>query len=145
MKKDTVIFDLDGTLALIEHRRKYISGKRKNWNRFFEECDKDLPNVPVIRMNQLLHNAGYKIIILSGRSKQVEKKTYDWLKKHEIKYHMILMREERDYTPDDILKKNWLDTLDKEKILCVFDDRDKVVNMWRDNNITCFQVAEGDF
>jgi len=42
-----------------------------------------------------------------------------------------------------------LDTLfpdDKRKdILCVFDDRQKVVDMWRKNGITCFQVNYGDF
>jgi len=30
-------------------------------------------------------------------------------------------------------------------ILCVFDDRDKVVKMWRENNIACFQVEYGNF
>jgi hypothetical protein len=49
--------------------------------------------------------------------------------------------------PDDKLKKGWLDDLfpDKTNILCVFDDRDKVVEMWRDNDLTCMQVAPGDF
>jgi len=27
----------------------------------------------------------------------------------------------------------------------VFDDRDKVVNMWRENGIPCLQVAPGNF
>ena len=31
------------------------------------------------------------------------------------------------------------------RILCVFDDRTKVVNMWRENGLSCFQVAPGDF
>jgi hypothetical protein len=43
----------------------------------------------------------------------------------------------------------WLDDLfpgdKKDRILCVFDDRQKVVDMWRDNGIDCFQVAPGDF
>jgi hypothetical protein len=49
--------------------------------------------------------------------------------------------------PDDQLKKRWLDQLfpKKEEILCVFDDRDKVVRMWRDNGLTCLQVGEGNF
>ena len=96
-------------------------------------------------MNNLLYDAGYKIIILSGRSNRVEQKTIKWLKANNVKYHMILMREKNDFKPDEILKNEWLDTLEKDKILCVFDDRDKVVNMWRNNGLTCFQVAEGDF
>ena len=53
------------------------------------------------------------------------------------------------YMPDDKLKQHWLDDLfpgDKKKnIVCVFDDRNKVVDMWRKNDLTCMQVAPGDF
>ena len=44
------------------------------------------------------------------------------------------------FTPDDVLKQNWLNDLDKKDILCVFDDRQKVVDMWRKNGLSCFQV-----
>jgi len=27
----------------------------------------------------------------------------------------------------------------------VFDDRQQVVDMWRQNDLTCFQVADGNF
>jgi len=51
------------------------------------------------------------------------------------------------FMPDDQLKKLWLDQLfpNTDDVLCVFDDRDKVVKMWRDNGISCLQVAEGNF
>jgi len=46
-----------------------------------------------------------------------------------------------------VLKKGWLDEMIEEghEIMCVYDDRDKVVKMWRDNGISCFQVAPGPF
>ena len=51
--------------------------------------------------------------------------------------------------PDDKLKQHWLDSLfegdRKNDIVCVFDDRDKVVKMWRENGLDCFQVANGNF
>ena len=42
---------------------------------------------------------------------------------------------------------HWLDDIfpDKNDIFAVFDDRQQVVDMWRANGLTCFQVAEGDF
>jgi hypothetical protein len=30
-------------------------------------------------------------------------------------------------------------------LIAVFDDRDKVVKIWRNNGVRCCQVAEGDF
>ena len=35
--------------------------------------------------------------------------------------------------------------VDKDDIFAVFDDRQQVVDMWRDNGLTVFQVAQGDF
>lgn len=32
-----------------------------------------------------------------------------------------------------------------ERVLCAYDDRDRVVVMWRAEGIPCFQVAPGDF
>jgi len=58
------------------------------------------------------------------------------------------MRRSGDFTPDDVLKKQWLDSMlpeDRERLVCVFDDRDRVVKMWRDNGVTCLQVAPGEF
>jgi len=36
-------------------------------------------------------------------------------------------------------------TEDKSRLVAVFDDRDRVVKMWRDVGVTCFQVADGEF
>jgi len=150
----SVIFDLDGTLALIDKRRA-LSEKpngKINWNTFFdpENIKLDEPNHSVIKMAQVLNESGHTIVILSGRSKATKEATVDWLKQYDVPYNVLKMRptgQHWAYMPDDDLKKGWLDDLfpDKNNILCVFDDRDKVVNMWRDMGLTCMQVAPGDF
>tara|TARA_R110002153_G_scaffold270869_1_gene437588 strand:- start:627 stop:1136 length:510 start_codon:yes stop_codon:yes gene_type:complete len=152
--KKKVIFDLDGTLALIEERRK-ISTKENgklDWDIFFDpsNIELDKPNWPVIKMAQLLKDSGHMIVIFSGRSKATKDATRDWLNKYEVPHDVIKMRPTGNgfqFTPDDKLKQQWLDDLfpNKEDILCVFDDRDKVVNMWRENGLTCMQVAQGNF
>lgn len=35
--------------------------------------------------------------------------------------------------------------VDRDRLVAVFDDRARVVRMWRKAGITCFQVAPGDF
>lgn len=154
--KNTVIFDLDGTLADIEERRKISIKKdgKMNWDKFFDPNNifLDKPNVPVILMLNLLKSQGHFIVILSGRSKATKDATREWLAKHSVRFDVLKMRPTGHpwkFMPDDKLKKHWLDTLfegdKKDDILCVFDDRDKVVNMWRENGLDCFQVAEGKF
>ncbi len=152
MKK--VIFDLDGTLALIDARRAKstnVNGKM-DWDTFFDpdNIQLDLPNHSVIHMARMLKAAGHMIVIFSGRSKATKEATKDWLNKFDVPFDVIKMRPTGSgfqFMPDDQLKQKWLDDLfpNKEDILCVFDDRDKVVQMWRDNGISCMQVAPGNF
>jgi len=156
MKESWVIFDLDGTLANIEDRRK-LSKKdngKMDWDKFFdpENIRLDKPNPAVIKMAQVLAESGHMIAILSGRSKGTQLTTKSWLNRNNVPYHIIKMRptsKEWMYMPDDELKQHWLDDLFpgdiRDRIVAVFDDRQKVVDMWRKNGLTCMQVAPGDF
>ena len=63
MDKKIVIFDLDGTLALIDKRRD-ISTKdngKMDWDTFFDpkNIDLDVPNQPVINMAQNVTFTGF--------------------------------------------------------------------------------------
>ena len=153
--KPLYIFDLDGTLALIEHRRHILDWEtRDKWRHFFAACDKDAPNEPVIATMERLRHAGADVWIFSGRSDEVRDKTVAWLAEHtsfmshDLARPILQMRDEGDYTPDDELKRQWLSNMlvgDRLRLVAAFDDRAKVVSMWRNNGVPCFQVAEGEF
>jgi len=148
--KNTIIFDLDGTLALVEERRlKSIKPNGKlDWDKFYDPSNikYDKPNMPVVRMAQLFAEAGYNIYIFSGRSDRTKYTTRSWLTHNKIPFHKLIMRKQKNYTPDDILKERWLDKYaDREDVFLVVDDRQKVVDMWRKNGLTVFQVDKGNF
>ncbi len=151
--KDTVIFDLDGTLALTEHRQHILddTSNPHRWRDFFAACVHDQPNEPVIAALHAHMAAGHSVMIVSGRSDEVRPQTEAWLFEHVFKGRAVafapIMRREGDYTPDDMLKRQWLGdgTIPHERVLCAYDDRDKVVQMWRNAGIACFQVAPGEF
>lgn len=145
-----VIFDLDGTLALIQHRRHFVEGDNKDWPSFFAACVDDKPNQPVIEIFQALKAQGHKMWIMSGRSEEVRYETKDWLHNHFIDHNRLIMREHGDHQPDDKLKKSWLYRYfptqeSRDEIMCVFDDRQRLVDMWRNEGLTCLQVAPGNF
>ena len=157
MPRPIYIFDIDGTLALIDHRLHLLDEKQNanRWREFYKKCDMDKPNKQIIQIMDNLRLLGCEIILFSSRSANVREKTIVWLAEHtsfmthELELPGILtMRDEGDYTPDDELKESWLNNMlkyDVLRIAAVFDDRDRVVNMWRKNGITCLQVAKGDF
>ena len=150
MTNKVCIFDLDGTISLCDHRLKYIRGEKKDWDTFFKECINDKVNEFIaILMRNLWYD--YKIIVISGRSEDVRKETLDWFRKHRIPFAKMYMRPHNNFTSDDILKKELMlqaqkeMNFTKEDVLCIFEDRNKVVKMWRDLGYTCFQVRDGDY
>jgi len=150
----TVIFDLDGTLALIDERRRIsiMSNGKMDWDTFFDPTNiaLDGPNTPVIETARLFKKNGFDIVIFSGRSEITKEATEFWLEQFNVPFDLLKMRptsKEFKFMRDDDLKQGWLNELfpNKSEIFAVFDDRNKVVEMWRRNGITCFQVADGDF
>ena len=153
-KKDNmdkkVIFDLDGTLALIDKRRDLATNDngKFDWDVFFnpDNIDLDIPNDVVVSMAKMLSSQGHPIWILSGRSDVTHQATVDWLNKHDIWFDHLVMRPQNHlYMPDNDLKQMWLDSIGKDNVAMVFDDRNQVVDMWRKNGLTTFQVADGNF
>ena len=143
--KKIIIADLDGTIALIDHRRHFVTGGHSDWDAFYAAVSDDQPHVAVIAALQVLHLAGHPVHIVSGRDDITRPQTIAWLKKHGVPYDSLVMRAHGDYTPDDVLKDSWFYDSDLDDVLMVFDDRQKVVDMWRARGLTVFQVAPGDF
>ena len=146
-----VIFDLDGTIADISVRRHLATKDdgRMNWTIFQDpkNIDLDIPNDKVVDMLYMIDKTDkYQIWILSGRSDVTQQATIDWLAKYDVHYDHLVMRPQNHlYMPDNQLKQIWLDSIGKDNVAMVFDDRQQVVDMWRQNGLTTFQVADGDF
>ncbi|CAM0044544.1 polynucleotide kinase [Vibrio phage K459] len=153
-----VIFDLDGTLALCDHRRHHVEGTVKNWDAFFAECDRDTVNEPIARLFRFYRDSPlHRVWILSGRSgtPETEKKTLDWLERNGIlpwrDSHpdaRFQMRKHGDRRPDVEVKLEMIRQhgLTPENTEIVFDDRNCMVNAWRNVwGFNCVQVADGDF
>lgn len=139
------IFDLDGTIAHTGHRQHYLDDNiPPDWDGFFAACVDDTPIFSVIELMRDLRETGARIEIWSGRSDAVRPQTVKWLDDKNVPYDRLLMREHGDYTADEVLKMSWLGAL-TDPPDAVFDDRDKVVKMWRDQGLLCCQVAYGSF
>lgn len=135
-----VIFDLDGTLANIDHRTHFVRGKR-DWKSFFAACVDDLPVPHVIASFHAHMAAGHRVRIWSGRSDIVRAETEDWLSDAGIDpCYLEHMRAADDNTPDVELKRYWLNQAEHRPDL-VYDDRQRVVDMWRAEGVPCFQVV----
>ena len=142
--KDVVVVDLDGTLALDGHRSHYLNRTPRDWTKYFAACGDDAPNLPIIELVSALYEANFHIHIVSGRSDEVRDTTLDWLSKHEVPFEILKMRPKDNRVDDHKLKLEMVSAY-KDRILLVLEDRQRVVDMWRANGLTCLQVAPGNF
>jgi hydroxymethylpyrimidine pyrophosphatase-like HAD family hydrolase len=142
-----ICFDLDGTLANIEHRLDYVRNSPKNWPAFDAGIPNDAVNQPVAEVFRALKDAGNDIVFASGRNERTRAATVAWLDANgfwSVDSHLY-MRKANDFRSDDIVKQEIL----KEMISVwgckpdmVFDDRKRVVDMWRRNGIWVFDCNQ---
>lgn len=150
------VFDLDGTLANTFQRtyshlacpeRGYPHMRRDmDWDAYFDECQRDTPYTHTIEVLKALHSYGHAVRIWTARCEAVRSKTYQWLVYHGVPpviAKTMRMRPEGNRVDDFILKQGWMADMGRPDL--VFEDRERVVKMWRSLGIPCFQVADGKF
>ena len=136
---NAVICDIDGTLAHMVNRGPYDTSK------YLDDEKDDLVHWVFSRLSAA---GGGERIICSGRSEEFRVDTQEWLANKGIVYDLLLMRPAGDVRKDSIIKRELYEQHIKGKfnVRLVLDDRNQVVDMWRDElGLKCFQVAPGDF
>lgn len=134
-----ILCDIDGTIALRGDRAPHDH----------DSSMEDGVNWAVVRVCDALRNAGYPVILLSGRDEKYRDVTEYWLRAHCIMGYRraLYLRPAGDNRADEIVKREMYEQHIKPhyEVMAVLDDRSKVVAMWRELGLTCLQVAEGNF
>jgi len=141
--KPLYIFDLDGTLADKRHRLPIIDPEEIS-----KAIEFDAPIVGPIETMMNLREGKCAIRIWTGREIETLDATLAWLHRQtnfSVSYlsRILRMRPAGDTQPDHSLKQQWLLEMgmtDRVRLIAVFEDNDKVVAMWRENNVVCFQT-----
>lgn len=135
---DLILFDIDGTLA-------HMNGKRGPFD--WLKVDLDDLDKTVARIFKMHRKQGDIIFCLSGRDGSGRKKTEEWLEFYDIVPDRLLMRQEGDFRADNIIKQEIYEREieNKYNVIVIYDDRNKVVKMWRSLGLKVFQVNPGDF
>lgn len=145
MKKNTVVVDIDGTIAKVGERLKYLKGK-PDYEKFYASCFDDDPITEMVDLVKHLAKK-YTIVYCTGRREQVRKQTADWFFKHDLPTGKLLMRPDKDHRHDVEVKPEQLAKAGIEicQIAFVLEDRNSMVKKWRKLGIKCLQVAYGNF
>ena len=143
MGQRCVIFDIDGTLADCTHRLHFVKHGKRDWDGFFAAMGAGGIVEPVRELLWAVARGDFPIVICSGRPERYRDVMQNWLGRNGIGYDALYMRPDGDFRADHIVKKQILDGMraDGFEPFLVIDDRQRVVDMWREDGLVCLQDA----
>lgn len=144
------VFDMDNTLSYANERlykhplyleKEYIKDKNISelWKEYYDGCSNDKPVEGVLKLLHTLQSLpDTKIIILTARDENARNETEVWLKKYNVNYSEIYMRQIGETIPASEVKKNCILKIQKKygNIDLIFEDDIRNVKVFQDLNIS---------
>lgn len=154
MRNSIVVFDLDGTVCDSSHRAKHIANK--NWDAFYDGIEYDPAHADVVDVLRCMRRFNKTLVCCTARDERYAMQTQTWLRENYLDGAALLMRPAGDNTPSFRLKPQllikWLrekfghsEVRPQEMVQFILEDRDAVVQAWRDLGFSCWQVREGQY
>jgi len=141
-----VVFDIDGVLSDAAGRQHYLERGRRNWDAFFRACGDDPLIDEVARLLELL-DPSLQIVLLTGRPVSVQDITVAWLKRYELRWDLLVMRDFGDYQAAMRFKQRSVDELRAHgfDLQLAFEDDRRNVAMFHDEGVPCVYLHSGYF
>lgn len=131
-KPRAVIFDMDGTLASMTHREKFVQQSPKNWSMFHGGMVLDRAIRETALEARKARARGDKVIIVTLRPDRFASHTKRWLKDNDIPFDEAYFRPEGNYERGDVVKRDIYEQhiADRFDVVMSYDDNPTMVEMW---------------
>ncbi|KAA1378533.1 phosphatase domain-containing protein [Aeromicrobium fastidiosum] len=141
--RDAVIFDLDGTLCDTSEIVHLIEGDDKDFAAFHAASATCPAHEDVVEAAREQHEKGRAVIVVTSREFVWRDLSLDWLVAHDVPYDALYMRIVGDYRKDVVIKKEILQQIADDGFtpLEAWDDKESVLELWRDNGIVAHAVG----
>lgn len=140
MARDLVLFDFDGTLTDVSGFSHLIP----DWDAFHEAALNAPPSPRIVEFARKMTTVA-KVVVITGKPRFYQPAVIEWLWEQDIEAETVLMRPNGSDMSDADLKielmvrefgPDW-----KDRVLFAVEDRDKMVDGWRKEGVTCLQCA----
>lgn len=140
----TVVFDLDGVLSDATRRQHYLEWPRRDWETFFEECGEDELIAEVARVLECL-DSELRVVLLTARPIRVQRQTVGWLKRYDLRWDLLVMRDWGDYMAAPSFKRLTVHELRDYgfELRLAFEDDQRNVDMFHDEGVPCVYIHSG--
>ena len=139
-----VVVDLDGTLSDAAVRQHFLDRRPQDWPGFFRACGDDPVLTHTARLIECL-DPKLLVVVLTARPVWVREATIAWLERFEIRWDLLLMREEGDFRSSPDAKRDAVRALVGVgfELRLAIDDDARNVAMFESEGVPCLHVAGG--
>ncbi len=120
------VVDIDGVLADVRHRLKYLDRRPKDWGSFFRAAAQDPPLEVGLETVRRLAEV-YEIVYVSGRPEHCRRDTEQWFTRHQLPAGDLHLRPSDDRRPAKDVKLRILRRLQRRAPVAVLVDDDAAV------------------
>lgn len=129
----TILVDIDHVISDAQNRDGMIGVN--SWDEYHQASEHDAPFDHMVALIFALAGSGYNIIGITARPEKWRKLTMEWLVKHNVAMHELLMRPEDNYRPAPQIKvelaiARYGDALTSE-VAFILDDREDVIEAFQ--------------
>ena len=147
------LVDIDGVLTIPDPFKQPPKGLNEKyedfWDYYYDRILDESPNMKMIkflRMGLAVYNHSHwhmSIILHTARPERFREKTELWLKKWNVPYESMVMREDDDFSFDVEAKEKSLKSILQvmnEPPMAVFEDRPALVEMYKKHDLLVLTV-----
>lgn len=138
------MFDLDGVLSDASQRQHLLDGPIQYWDAFFAACGDDETIPEAVELARLL-DPSFSVVLLTARPIRVRRQTLDWLGRHPVRWDLLIMRDEDDWSSSHTFKQVELRQLHQAgfDIRLAIDDDPRNVEMYRKEGVAALYFHSG--
>lgn len=126
MGSSLAVFDVDGVVADVRHRLRYLNRSPKDWRRFFAGAADDPALAEGVALAKQ-YAEDHVLVWLTGRPEYLREVTSTWLAAQDLPHELLFMRPDRDHRPAREFKSEQLRRIAKESPIDIVVDDDPLV------------------
>ncbi len=139
-----VVFDMDGVLSDATNRQHFLEQPRRDWRGFFDACGDDAVIDEVARLLELL-DPTLAVVLLTARPVRVRPNTLAWLERYQLRWDLLIMRNQGDYGSSPAFKRVTVGELRRHgfELRLAFEDDRRNVEMFHAEGVPCVYIHSG--
>jgi len=138
------VFDMDGVLSDAAGRQHHLARPRRDWEAFFAAVGEDELIAEIARLLEVL-DSRLRVVLLTARPIRVQAQTLAWLARHDLRWDLLVMRDQGDYGAAREFKRDAVGHLRSYgfDLRLAFEDDRRNVEMFHRQGVPCVYIHSG--